>query len=385
MSINFKQPKYILPLILLPFLCLFFFVYQSGFAKKNKQTNRQIAGFNGTVGEVSPDIKKKQLEDKLDAYRDTWKEGDGLTAVSAVPTEKSSNPAYANDYSDRQKRMLDSINQAMKNRYSQQEKPGLAHTSNDAEMAAALNNLNRRRGAVTSTAAPPPKDPMEMFKLQIAYLDSVNRANDPEAKADKLKKDAAAKAASLKAAEIKLPVKKANGNSGDFNTVVPDAHPDFIKVVIDENLTGYAGSRIRLRLLDDIVVGPFTVPKDTYLYALITGFSGQRVTLSVKSILYGGKILPVKLDIYDLDGLAGLYVPESAFRDFTKDASTNVMQGVDMESSSNSFLVSTAGKLFESTSSAIAGMIRKDKARIKYNSYLYLIDNEALQNAQKSY
>ena len=238
---------------------------------------------------------------------------------------------------------------------------------------------------MTSTGPPPPKDPMEMFKLQMAYLDSVNRANDPEAKADKLKKDAAAKAATLKAAEIKLPVKKTNGNSGDFNTVVPDAHPDFIKVVIDENLTGYAGSRIRLRLLDDIVVGPFTVPKDTYLYALITGFSGQRVTLSVKSILYGGKILPVKLDIYDLDGLAGLYVPESAFRDFTKDASTNVMQGVDMESSSNSFLVSAAGKLFESTSSAIAGMIRKDKARIKYNSYLYLIDNEALQNAQKSY
>lgn len=383
MSINFKQPKYILPLILLPFLCLFFFVYHSGLAKKDKIATRQLAGFNVTVGEVSPDIKKKQLEDKLDAYRDTWKEGDGLTAVNAVPTEHSSDPTYANNYSDRQKRTLDSITQAMKNRYSQQKniKP---HTSNDAAMAAVLNNLNKRRSEVRSTASPPPKDPMEMFKLQMAYLDSVNRANDPEAKAEKQKKDVLAKAASLKASEIKLPVKKANRNSADFNTVVPDAHPEFIKVVIDENLTGYAGSRIRLRLLEDIMVGPFTVPKDTYVYALITGFSGQRVTLAIRSILFGGKILPVKLDIYDLDGLAGLYVPESAFRDFTKDASTNVMQGVDIQSSSNSFLVSAAGKLFESTSSAIAGMIRKDKAKIKYNSYLYLIDNEALQNAQNS-
>jgi hypothetical protein len=33
-------------------------------------------------------------------------------------------------------------------------------------------------------------------------------------------------------------------------------------------------------------------------------------------------------------------------------------------------------KMFESTSSAIAGVIRKDKAKIKYNSYLYLIDTD---------
>jgi len=77
-------------------------------------------------------------------------------------------------------------------------------------------------------------------------------------------------------------------------------------------------------------------------------------------------------------------VPESAFRDFTKDASTNVIQGIDMQNSSNSFVMSAAGQLFQSTSSAIAGMIRKNKAKIKYNSYLYLIDNQAQQKAQNN-
>ncbi|MBS1526654.1 MAG: conjugative transposon protein TraM [Bacteroidetes bacterium] len=380
MSINFKQPKYILPLILLPFLCLFFFVYRSNFAKKEKPAAKQVAGLNATVGEVAPAVRKKQLDDKLDAYRDHWKEGDGLTAVSAVPTEKSSNAAYANDYTARQKRMLDSINQAMKKRYVDRQKSDQPK-SNDYAMAEALNNLNKRR----VEAPAPAKDPMSTFKMQMAFLDSMNKANDPAVKAEKQKAAAAEKAAKLKEAEIRLPVKKVDGTSADFNTVQPNIHTDFIKVVIDENLTGYAGSRIRLRLLDDIQVGNSKVPKDTYLYALISGFSGQRVTLSVKSILYDGKILPVKLDIYDMDGLLGLYVPESAFRDFTKDASTNVMQGVDVQSASGSFLVSAAGKIFESTSSAIAGMIRKNKARIKYNSYLYLIDNEALQSAQKSY
>jgi hypothetical protein len=68
MQINLKQPKYILPLILLPFLCLFFFVYHSGFAAK-KTEDKPVNGINTSVGQVSGDVQKKQLEDKLDAYR----------------------------------------------------------------------------------------------------------------------------------------------------------------------------------------------------------------------------------------------------------------------------------------------------------------------------
>jgi hypothetical protein len=107
---------------------------------------------------------------------------------------------------------------------------------------------------------------------------------------------------------------------------------------------------------------------------LSTAFQAQRVTLEVRSIFFHGKILPVKLDLYDTDGLPGLYVPESAFRDFTKDLGTNTIQGVTMDGSS-SFVMSSIGKIFESTSSAIAGMIRKNKAKLKYNSYIYLVDN----------
>ncbi len=402
MSINFKQPKYILPLILLPFLCLFFFVYHSSFAKRKKEVKQQ-AGINGTVGDVSPDIKKQQLEDKLDAYRNSYKEGDGLTAVNALPSEKTSNPAYNNTYSDKEKRMLDSISQAMKDKYSQrdnQQIPNAGYRANTGSVAAgdkamveALKGLsNRQYAAQGNTAAPVQrdKDPMETFKLQMAYLDSMNKANDPAYKAEKQKKEALAKAEFLKAKTVTLEVHKADGAAPGFNTVMPEKDDGFIKVVIDENLTGYVSSRIRLRLLDDIDAGHFLIKKGTYLYALITGFSGQRVTLSVRSILYQDKVLPVKLEVYDLDGLAGLYVPESAFRDFTKDLGTNTVQGITIDdsgtgSAANQLMMSSVDKIFESTSSAIAGMIRKNKAKIKYNSYLYLIDNDALQNAQKSY
>jgi len=136
--------------------------------------------------------------------------------------------------------------------------------------------------------------------------------------------------------------------------------------VIDETITGYASSRIRLRLLEDITAGHTLVKKGAYLYALISGFSGQRVTLAVTSIFYQGTLLPVKLEIYDLDGLPGLYVPESAFRDFTKDLGTSTIQGVSVDNSSstgNQFVMSAVDKIFESTSSAIAGRSAKTKRR----------------------
>lgn len=401
MTINFKQPKYILPLIALPFLCLFFYVYSSGVSPKKKETQR-VAGINVSVGDVSPDIKKRKLEDKLDAYRNTYKESDGKTAVIPIPTEATANPALGNSGLSGQEKMLDSINQLMKMKYgaspgrgtgSAYRRPGLSEQ--DKELAAALNNLSNRQkdkaADQSSTVQQKAKDPMEVFRQQIAYMDSIRKAGDPAYLAEKQKQQAKIKADAeeLKSKEKLLEVVKADDTLFDFNTVMPKKNGAFIMAVIDENVTGYAGSRIRLRLLEDIKAGNTLVQKGTYLYALINGFSGQRVTLSVKSILYNNKLLPVKLDVYDQDGLQGLYVPESQFRDFTKDLGSSSIQGVSIEdngtgSVASQMLMSTAGKMFESTSSAIAGAIRKDKAKIKYNSYIYLIDSHAQENAHNN-
>jgi conjugative transposon TraM protein len=389
-KINFKQPKYVLPLLALPFLCLFFYVYHSSMAPK-KPEKAEVSGINGTVGEVSGDIKKKALSDKLDAYRNTYKEADGFTAVSPISPEQTSNATYNNDYSDKQKLMLDSINKAMKQKFaSGGAVPHEPTGGNDRALADALNGISKRRKEQASKQEEPPpkeKDPMVAFKQQIAFMDSLNKANDPEVKAERLKKEALAKALALHSQEKVLQVKRADDNSADFNTLMPEKKDAFIMAIIDENVTGYAGSRIRLRLLEDIKAGSTVIKKGTYLYALINGFFGQRVTFEVRSVLVDGKILPVKLDIYDLDGMAGLYVPESAFREFTKELGGNSIQGVTIDGSSgsgNQLLMSSASKIFQSTSSAIADAIRKNKAKIKYNSYIYLIDNQALQNAANS-
>ncbi|SEO10275.1 Bacteroides conjugative transposon TraM protein [Mucilaginibacter gossypiicola] len=379
MKIDFKQPKYVLPAIALPFLILFYYAWQSGFSKKGPELKPQ-SGLNATVANVSADVRKKNLSDKLDAYRNTYKDADGLTAVNVIPKETSANPTFHDHYSGSEKRTLDSIEKAMKARYAP-----LPVDKQDIAIAPTIEEIERHRRQVPTKQPVPEPGPMDIFKQQMAYIDSVGKMNDPEYKAQKLKRDAAEQLAKQNAAIPALVVRKDENAIGSFNTVRPGGNNGFISAIIDESITGYAGSRLRLRLLEDIRAGDNLVPKGTFLYAQISGFSEQRVGMVISSVVAGGRILPVRLQVYDLDGLPGLYVPSSAFRDFTKDLGGNSVQGVTLDGTSGSqFIMSSVSKMFQSTSSAIAELIRKNKAKLKYNSFIYLIDNDSLQTAQKN-
>ena len=72
------------------------------------------------------------------------------------------------------------------------------------------------------------------------------------------------------------------------------------------------GSRVRLRLLDDIEINESVVRRGTYLYATVSGFSSGRVKGSINSILVEDELVKVSLSIYDTDGLEGLYVPSAS-------------------------------------------------------------------------
>jgi hypothetical protein len=70
--------------------------------------------------------------------------------------------------------------------------------------------------------------------------------------------------------------------------------------------------------LEDIFVGNRKISKGSILYGQISGFSMQRVDLTIVSVFTKGEIYPVNLSIYDVDGMKGLYVPQSVFRDMIR-------------------------------------------------------------------
>jgi len=229
---------------------------------------------------------------------------------------------------------------------------------------------------------------MELFRKQMELVDSMGKANDPEYKQEQQRIKKSQQLEKQQQLQAPLSVNKASSVAAIFNTVTPEKDETFITAMIDQDIKGYAGSRLRIRLLEDMMAGKFLIKKGTYIYALITGFSGQRVNLSISSIMKGQHILPVQLDVYDHDGLPGLYVPASAFREFAKELGGNASQGINLQqvAENNSQLVmSLVQKMFQSTSTAINKMVRQNKVKIKYNTLIYLIDRQQLKNNNKTY
>ena len=117
--------------------------------------------------------------------------------------------------------------------------------------------------------------------------------------------------------------------------------------------------------------------KGSFLYAEISGFSMQRVELNIISVMIDNQIYPINLSIYDMDGIRGLYVPASAFREMTRQLGANSVQGINVENGQG-FFSSMASNLFRSASEAVVAIIRKNKVTLKYSTYIYLINEKEL-------
>jgi len=402
MKINFKKPRYVLPLLTLPFLCLFFYVYSN--SSKEKQ-EVPADGMNGQIADISDQVRDRGLSGKLDAYRDRYKASDGYSGINPISEELIRDTVLRSNYSDAEKRSLDSIAASLKSstggyrirddpaRFAGSEVPLAGNASRvkvqdyhatmnaqDKQMVKALSDLAAARKSVDRVdqkdriIAQSAADPMEIFRKQMSYMDSVSKQSDPA-----FQEESRRKAESLRLKQLQesadrklLRVKPAVDIQGKASLQV--------KGLVDQDITAFAGSRIRIRLMEDMMVGEVKVPSGSFLYAVVNGFSDQRIKLSIFSVQYAGKILPVKLEVYDLDGLAGLYVPSSFFREFSKNIGGESIQGVSVSSASGQqFLMSTVDRLFQSTSSAISGLIKKNRAKIKYSTYVLLIDAAGLQ------
>lgn len=177
-------------------------------------------------------------------------------------------------------------------------------------------------------------------------------------------------------------VKARKPNSAYFNTLAGnEPEPRLIKAIIDENIKAVDGSRVRLRLLDDVEINGVSLAKGSYMYATMSGFGQQRVKGNVKSLMVDDELVKVNLTLYDTDGLEGLYVPQSSFRETTRDIASGAMgsnMSINNGSYSNSFSqwgMQAIQNAYQQTSNAISKAIRKNRASLKYGTFVYLVNS----------
>lgn len=395
-KIDFKQKKYIMPLLALPFLLLFVYV-GAEFTKETNPKKEQPKELSISLGE-----SKDSIMTKNDAYDAFFKKDDNRTMLEGLDKEKDSLLSYEDQLSFDQKRTIDSLKdvRGRQSSYQAKESPSSYYNpkqQNDdkdykrsADIIRMLNDKSygktedeNRNEELKTTAQNEQPDPAKLLKQQLMVMDSLEKARDPEyqnrlAAEHRLKSNKEKMDAFLNSS---FNVSKSGINSR-FNAVYKEKENSFIKAVIDEDNKGFLGSRIRFRLLEDIFVGNHKIDKGSVLYGQISGFSMQRVELTIVSVFTKGEIFPVNLSIYDLDGMKGLYVPQSVFREMVREMGSNSVQGTQMDMGGEGFFTSLGSKLFTSTSKSIANLIKTNKAQLKYNSYVFLIDEKQLKNAQ---
>ena len=153
-----------------------------------------------------------------------------------------------------------------------------------------------------------------------------------------------------------------------------------IRACVAEDQTVSTGSWLKFRLLEPLQVGNVLVPAGTPLFGTVR-IGGQRMEVSVSSIESGGNILPVELAAYDMDGQAGLFVPNTAERTAMKEAAANIggSFGTSISfarSASQQLVMDVTRGVLGGGSQYLATKMREVKVSVKANYQLLLISKK---------
>ena len=380
--INFRQPKYMLPAIVyLPLLGASYFIFD---LFDTKVAEKQDANMQ-TTEYLNPNLPQARIkggdgiggkyENMLNAY---GKIEDHSAVENIDRDNEQEKEEYQSKYSDAELQQLDAEAKRQAEMEKQREAQEVHERQRENEALAELNKAlaeARLKGQQatqqnSSSSATASDETTATAKGGINIEGKIKVNENARKEADE----------NDKPSEV---VKKVKTSSDYFNTLaVNEKEPTLIKAIIDENVKAVDGSRVRLRLLDDVEIGEMIVKKGAYLYATMSGFSSQRVKGTVKSVQVDDEIVKINLSLYDTDGMEGLYVPSSQFRETTKDVASGAVTGnVDMNttntgSSFSQWGMQTMQNAYQKTSNAIGKAIKKNKVKLKYGTFVYLINSK---------
>ncbi|QQL50153.1 conjugative transposon protein TraM [Mucilaginibacter ginkgonis] len=146
-----------------------------------------------------------------------------------------------------------------------------------------------------------------------------------------------------------------------------------VQAVVHEDQTLVSGAVIKLRLLDGIYVNGEMIPKGSFVYGTCA-LNNERLEVKISSIRYLNNILPVALEVYDLDGMQGLYVPGSISRDAAKDGMGNAVSSMQLMSMNQSLGTQAASAGVEAAKGLFNHKVKQIKVKIKAGYKVLLKD-----------
>lgn len=142
------------------------------------------------------------------------------------------------------------------------------------------------------------------------------------------------------------------------------AAPHAVEAEIAETQTIVAGAVIKLRLLNDITVSGNLVPKNTPIYG-IGKLSGERLAVDISSITSNTQLYTVGMEVYDLDGLPGVYIPGAIGRTVAKQSVNTSIQSAGLSTLDGSLEAQAATAGINAAKELIGRKVRLTRVTLK--------------------
>lgn len=391
-GIDFKDKKFVFPLVIVAIvLFIGWFVFGAVKEMNTSSSSEKEKGSEQEVSEIQsvPVEADKELLSKSEAMNEEYHQQLDFTAVQSGLQDRTLLETDTTLYTEEELNYIDSLEKIT--RQSQADIDAM-----NEQIKSQNESLQEERKALGETglslSSGDSRSNEELMNELIMYQKLMNGEEiltpeqEAQRKEEMIRQQERQKLMEELSSKETLKVEKASTlNSKAFNTVSSSSSSDLeqntIKAMVDQTIKVETGSRVRFVLLEDVRLGGTIVRKGTYLFGEVSGFRGQRILTSVSSVLVNGKQLKVKLTALDVDGIEGFYVPKSMFRSLATEAASQAVQGqqVTVNTSNESvagMAMQAVQNAYQSVASAISGNLRKQKATIKYNTIVYLLNEQ---------
>ena len=359
-----RKMMLVLPLLVLPFITMAFWALGGGSGKESK---KEISATNLILQLPDAHFKGDPSETKLTFYeqaeRDSIKFGKAIANDPFLKQERSIdtsifhlvpgssgltyNPLPPGNYKDpneekvyqKLQQLNEQLNKPVEKINSNKEASTADKTSSsiNKEDVERLDQLMRRMNQKDSISDDPELDNLNNMMEKILDIQHPERVKEKIREKSMISKKSIFRVNNVpiisSVSLLDTSAKKENDSKGFFGLEEENNYSEqnAIQAVVNEDQTLVNGAIIKFRLVNNISINGNVIPKDNFIFGKVS-LNGERLLVDINSIRVDNSLFPVKLVVYDMDGLPGIYIPGAITRDVAKESLNNTSQMMEISS-----------------------------------------------------
>ena len=147
-----------------------------------------------------------------------------------------------------------------------------------------------------------------------------------------------------------------------------------IPAVVHDDQVVRSGAKVKLRLLQDMYLGSVKVPAQSFIYGRAS-ISKERVEVEIRhAVAENNTVLPVKLAVFDTDGIPGISAPGADSRDAGRDGLNQAVQNLELYSMDPSIGAQAAASGIQAAKSLLSKKTKTAFAMLKAGHQVMLVN-----------